>query len=82
MNDLLTPQEIIALTGKQRFKAQQLALSKMGVRYVVRPDGSPVVSRVSVERLLGGKADKTPAPSPEPVLNFAALHPRPRRKPS
>ena len=40
---LLTSTEIEALTGKRRPSAQVRALRRMGVRYLLRPDGRPVV---------------------------------------
>jgi hypothetical protein len=37
----------------------------MGVRHVVRPDGSPVVARAIVAALLGRYTEQAPAPSPD-----------------
>lgn len=60
---LLTPAEIVTLTGKRRYRAQVRALGKMGVRHVVRPDGSPVVARAIVAALLGRYTEQAPAPA-------------------
>lgn len=45
---VLTPDELVEYTGKQRSKAQARALKDMGIPYRLRPDGSPVVLRVHV----------------------------------
>jgi hypothetical protein len=73
-SSLLTPSELVELTGKRRYKAQQRVLSKMGVRHAVRPDGSPVVSRALVAAMLARFSETPPEPaSAEPVLNLGAL---------
>ena len=48
----LTKQELKQLTGKTQFKAQNRALAQMGIQYVNRPDGSPVVMRQTLDKLL------------------------------
>lgn len=40
---LLTPDQLELLTGYKRPSAQVRALRRMGVRYLLRPDGRPVV---------------------------------------
>lgn len=50
---ILTHDEIKALTGRVRFAAQRRALFAMMIRYVVRPDGSPVVTKAAVDEALG-----------------------------
>jgi hypothetical protein len=40
---LLTPDQLEILTGYRRPSAQVRALRRMGVRYLLRPDGRPVV---------------------------------------
>ena len=49
----LSKQELKQLTGKTQFAAQNRALAKMGIQHVNRPDGSPVVMRQALEKLLG-----------------------------
>jgi hypothetical protein len=43
---MLVGEDIERLTGKKRPSAQRRALDKMGVAYLVRPDGRPVVLEV------------------------------------
>jgi hypothetical protein len=56
---LLDDAEITALTNirvrttVRRYELQRKALIGMGVEHLVRPDGSLVVARAHVERLLG-----------------------------
>ena len=50
---ILSAAEIVAITGRRRFTAQCRALMAMGIRYAVRTDGSPVVSRAAVDAVLG-----------------------------
>lgn len=52
----LTQEELTALTGRKKRPAQVMALRHMGIEHRVRPDGSVVVLRSHVERLLGGEA--------------------------
>lgn len=49
----LDDDDLIALTGKTRRDAQARALDFMGVGYKLRPDGSVVVMRASVEHCFG-----------------------------
>lgn len=51
---LLTPEELVALTGKHRSDAQVKVLRAMGIEHRPRPDGTLAVSRAHVEHLLGG----------------------------
>ena len=50
---VLTNAEIIEITGKSRYRAQAMALARMGVPYLIRPDGRPIVSRIAFERVVG-----------------------------
>lgn len=50
----LDDDEIAQLTRRQRKPAQSKVLSYMGIEHKRRPDGSLVVLRAHVERLLGG----------------------------
>lgn len=63
---LLTEQELIELTKKERPSAQARALDFMGIRYRARPDGSLVVLRIHVETV-EGQVSSAKLP-PEPVL--------------
>lgn len=66
----LTPAELQELTGRSRRDAQARALNAMGITHRARPDGSLVVSRDHVDRLLGGVARSTVV-SHEPNWNAA-----------
>ncbi len=46
----LTKKEIQELTLKRHHGAQVRTLAEMGIRYIVRPDGSPVVLHSALER--------------------------------
>jgi hypothetical protein len=52
----LDQHELIALTGRQRSDAQARILRALGLEHRVRPDGTLVVLRAHVERLLGADA--------------------------
>lgn len=45
---LLTPDELVELTRKQRHKAQARVLTALGIPYHVRPDGSLIVYQASL----------------------------------
>ena len=51
----LNPDELVTLTGKERYSAQLRALRLMGIEHRQRPDGSVAVLRAHVEQLLGGR---------------------------
>lgn len=71
---LLTCAEVAELTGKKRYKAQARALVRMGVRHVVRPNGSPVVARALVAAMLARYTEPPAAPVRRDYsLNLAAL---------
>ena len=63
---LLTPDELVAITLRERPSAQARVLRRLGVPFLSHPDGSLLVSRASVEAVLGGKAANDDAP---PVVN-------------
>ena len=44
----LTPEEVIDLTGRQRWKAQCRALSGMGVPFTPNAVGRPLVERAAI----------------------------------
>ena len=50
----LTPNEVVALTGRKRWRAQARTLEGMGLRYTLSAAGRPVVLQAEVERLLLG----------------------------
>jgi hypothetical protein len=52
---ILSHDELIELTGKRTKPAQTQALKFMRIEYRMRPDGSPVVLRSHVEKLLGAQ---------------------------
>lgn len=52
----LSAEELANLTGRRQHAAQARALSRMGVPFKVRPDGSLVVGRAALEQALGAKA--------------------------
>lgn len=50
---ILTPADLSALTQRERPSAQARVLDALGVPYATRPDGTLIVSRSVVMRLLG-----------------------------
>lgn len=54
--DWLSDEELVALTHLTQGAAQRRALQSWGIFFVVRPDGTPLVHRKAVERVLGGVA--------------------------
>lgn len=63
----LTPEELRELTDKRVRPAQVRVLRAMGIEHRVRPDGSVVVLRSHVEKLLGGDTKQSKkAPDIEP----------------
>lgn len=50
---ILTPEEIVELTGRTRANAQARVLNALGIPHRPRPDGSLVVARASVDAALG-----------------------------
>jgi hypothetical protein len=73
MNDIfLIAEELVALTGFRRSGAQKRALHMMGIDFLIRPDGTLVVSRRHVEELLGARPEK-PKKEPPNEPNWAAI---------
>ena len=66
----LTLQEVEAITGKHRYRAQVRALGRMGIQCRVRPDGRPIVSRMAFENIMGGTVSTPQQAEPD----FGALH--------
>lgn len=50
---ILSHDELVTLTGRQRPRAQRSVLEALGVPYKARPDGSLVVARAAVDLVLG-----------------------------
>ncbi len=50
---ILTPDDLVELTGKRRNGAQREVLAAMGIAFKIRPDGSLAVLRVVAELALG-----------------------------
>lgn len=67
---ILSYEEICAITGKVRYRAQARALAKLGISSRLRPDGFPVVSRAHFEQTLGASSSR-PTERTEP--NWSAL---------
>ena len=55
----LTVDEIIFITGKKRRPSQVRVLRFMGIEHKTRPDGSLLISRSHVEKLLDGDSVNT-----------------------
>lgn len=53
MTPYLSTEELIELTHRRRPSAQRRALTSMGIDSLVRPDGTLVVLRSSVEAAVG-----------------------------
>lgn len=68
----LNEEEIELLTEKKRHSTQQKILNALGVTHKVRPNGSLVVLRSHVERVLGGHVPTPVKKEPEP--NWDALN--------
>ena len=62
MSLCLTKKEIRELTLKVRHTAQARILSGMGIRYTLRPDGSPVVLYSTLEDLMDNPKQKSNLP--------------------
>ena len=55
----LVDDEISAITGKKQRKSQARALAFMGIEYKIRPDGRPLVSRLTFERAMGNTVNSS-----------------------
>lgn len=55
----LTNEEVKELTSKSQRASQTKVLNALGITYKIRPDGSLIVLRAHVERLLGGRESQT-----------------------
>lgn len=63
---ILNKSELIELTGRRIKSAQVRALRFMGIEHKIRPDGSVVVLRAHVEKVLGLKEPTTKSVEIEP----------------
>jgi hypothetical protein len=68
----LSDDEIAQLTQKKRRPTQRKVLNALGVSHKPRPDGTLVVLRSHVEKLLGGHIAAPAKKEPEP--NWGALN--------
>ncbi|WP_082806182.1 DUF4224 domain-containing protein [Marichromatium gracile] len=66
MSAFLSEEDIKRMTKRVRPSAQRRALDRMGVRYLTRPDGRPIVARATIEHSVTERSI-----SPEP--NWSAL---------
>lgn len=53
----LLPEEIQILTQRKNKASQEAMLKAMGISHLLRPDGSVVVLRSHIEKILDGDAD-------------------------
>lgn len=65
MGTFLSGEEVASLTGKIQRSAQVRALRSMGIEHRQRPDGSVVVLRSHLEKVLGGST-RTHNRNPQP----------------
>lgn len=61
---LLTPDQLVELTGFRRPHKQRQALRQMGIRHYVRPDGRPLVVESDLE---AGRKSREPGPDFEAI---------------
>ncbi|MFJ5317165.1 DUF4224 domain-containing protein [Pectobacterium versatile] len=71
MNDLLTNDELIELTGYRYPSKQCAALTRSGISFVTRRDGRPRVTWTHVNAALNGI--RSPAIKQKPQPNFDAI---------
>ena len=72
INMFLTPEELIELTGKYQRSAQVRALRFMGIEHKLRADGTVVVLKSHVEKVLDGVSAHVAIKDVEP--NWEALN--------
>ena len=68
----LSVKEVIALTGKKYKKSQVIELRFMGIEQRIRRDGTVLVSRNHVEKLLDGES-RTPRIERRMEPNWSAM---------
>jgi len=70
METFLTEDELRHITGKRRHCAQIRALAGMGIGYIVRPDGRPIVTRRALDvSVSGSRMETTDEPDFSSLLN-------------
>ena len=69
MSLILSKEELVILTRKQRPQAQRRVLHHLGICHNARPDGSIVVDRSHYETIVRGAASVTP-PSKRAAINW------------
>lgn len=69
----LTPQELEALTGKEKPSAQARELDHMGIPYRARRDKTLAVLWIHVRTIQGHPAPDDRLPPPDPVLDLDDL---------
>ncbi|MDY4387853.1 DUF4224 domain-containing protein [Pectobacterium aroidearum] len=72
MNDLLTNDELIELTGYRYPSKQCAALSRSGISFVTRRDGRPRVTWTHVNAVLNG-TPPVPLVDNEAGINFEGI---------
>jgi len=66
---ILTEEEIIEITERKQYTQQAKILRFLGITFMPRPDGSLVVLKMHVEKLLGGFPDKPVRVKSQPNWN-------------
>ncbi len=56
---ILSFDELCAITGRSRYRAQARSLDRIGISYRLRPDGFPLVSRGHFEQAMGAVSPTT-----------------------
>jgi hypothetical protein len=56
----LTPQDVIRLTGRRKYKAQQKKLRQLGIRFQPAANGEPLILKEWLDE--GGKAARNRGP--------------------
>lgn len=60
----LTPDQLKRLTGRVRKSAQCNVLKKLGIPFIIHPDGYPIVLMAAMEASLGHATKKNGSTSP------------------
>ena len=68
---ILSPDEVAEVTKKMRSRPQCAVLRQMGIPFVIRPDGTPVVLRAAMEAALGYATKERGSASPKLRLSQA-----------
>lgn len=65
---ILNQEELFALTGRRRYRAQSRAFTRMGISCWLRPDGFPIVSRTHFEEIMGAEPHARPSAATDGVF--------------